>query len=126
MTRVSQSLNKEDVELVEKILGKHFFFYKLTRQQKWGLMGQIEIYEAEANTPVFKQGDPATMFFLIRSGSVNVEFDTKENNQKILKRGECFGELALLYKAPRSATICTLEKSEFFCISHRTFRRTMQ
>ena len=66
------------------------------------------------------------MFFLIRSGSVKVEFDTKENGEKILRRGEYFGELALLYKAPRSATIVSLEKSEFFCISHKTFRRTMQ
>ena len=47
------------------------------------------------------------MFFLIRSGSVKVEFDTK-NNGKVLKRGEYFGELALLYKAPRSATIVCL------------------
>ena len=48
------------------------------------------------------------MFFLIKSGSVRVEIEKNGKSEKILKQGDSFGELALLYKAPRSATIHVL------------------
>jgi CRP-like cAMP-binding protein len=40
--------------------------------------------------------------------------------------GEYFGDLALLYNAPRSASIKTLENSCFWAIDRHTFRNAME
>jgi cGMP-dependent protein kinase 1 len=40
--------------------------------------------------------------------------------------GEYFGELALLYAAPRSASIKALEDCKFWCLSQSSFKKTLQ
>ena len=52
---------------------------------------------------IFRQGDQASCFFVIFEGEVSVEVDSKV--KRSLGCGEGFGELALLYNAPRSASI---------------------
>ena len=64
----------------------------------------MEGYEAEEKSVVFYKGDPANLFFYIKSGSVSVDIGDG-SPIKILTAGQYFGELALLYRAPRSATI---------------------
>ncbi len=66
------------------------------------------------------------MFFIIKSGVVAVELNNQQKDIKKLGPGDCFGELALMYTAPRSASVKTLEGCEFLCISHHVFRKTMQ
>lgn len=48
------------------------------------------------------------MFFIVRKGSVAVELNNQEKEIKKLIRGESFGELALIYTAPRSASVKAL------------------
>lgn len=50
------------------------------------------------------------------------------NGQRIrqLKEGEGFGELGLLYNAPRSASCFALTKSYFWMIERNTFRRAVE
>ena len=47
-------------------------------------------------------------------------------SKKYLSRGDGFGELALLYSAPRSASIRTTEKSSFWGIDRATFRNVVE
>ena len=48
------------------------------------------------------------MFFIIKTGTVAVELNNQEKDIKKLGPGDCFGELALMYTAPRSASVKTL------------------
>ena len=41
VTKIPEKLTEADIELIEKILAKHFFFYKLSKQQKTELIAQI-------------------------------------------------------------------------------------
>jgi len=43
-----------------------------------------------------------------------------------LKQGDYFGEIALLYNAPRSATIKTLTESGFWALDRSTFRKCIE
>lgn len=52
---------------------------------------------------VFKQGDIGNCFFIIYKGSVDVEIDGKF--VRTLGKGLTFGELALLFRCTRTATI---------------------
>lgn len=70
---------------------------------------------------IFKQGDSATLFFVIEKGSMEVKIDGK--SKKYLVKGDSFGELALIYNAPRSASIRCLDKSSvLWSIDRNTFR----
>ena len=57
-------------------------------------------------------GDEGEEYFILKSGAVNVEVIDEETKEvvatKTLQEGAAFGELALLYNSPRSATITAL------------------
>ena len=55
------------------------------------------------NSPVFRQGEQGSCFFIIASGTVDVIVDN--NRIKVLRVGEGFGELALLYDIDRPSTV---------------------
>ncbi|XP_072944022.1 cGMP-dependent protein kinase 1-like [Epargyreus clarus] len=64
-----------------------------------------------AGTPVVRQGDRADKFYIIRGGAVVVtkrEDDGVERRVATLRRGEYFGEQALLHEDRRLATVTAL------------------
>ena len=80
---------------------------------------------AEYGQFIFKQGDSATLFFVIDKGTMEVIIDGK--SKKYLVKGESFGELALIYNAPRSASIRCLDKdSVLWSIGRSTFREVVE
>lgn len=70
---------------------------------------------------VFKQGDMASCFFIIEKGLVGLLIDGEK--KKEMSRQQSFGELALLYNAPRSATIVAQEDTYFWAIDRKTIRQ---
>ena len=46
--------------------------------------------------------------------------------KRVLERGDGFGELSLLYSAPRSASIKALEKCGLWAIDRNTFRNVVE
>jgi CRP-like cAMP-binding protein len=78
---------------------------------------------------LFKEGAPADSLYVILSGSVKIFLNDETGKEVLLdtkKTGQYFGEMMLDYR-PRSASILTLERSEFGIISRddfKTFLRT--
>ncbi|MBI2169769.1 MAG: cyclic nucleotide-binding domain-containing protein [Actinobacteria bacterium] len=65
------------------------------------------------------EGKPGHEFFVIASGQAGV----KRKGKKIatLKKGDYFGELALLDRAPRNATVVAETEMELFILGQREF-----
>jgi CRP-like cAMP-binding protein len=59
--------------------------------------------EGNKNEYLFQQGETGHSFFLIESGVVGVEVDGIRVGS--LNKGQSFGELALLFRASRAASI---------------------
>lgn len=55
-----------------------------------------------------------------------MEVIVNEKTKRELKAGDGFGELALLYNAPRSATVRALEHCYLWGIDRNTFRRAVE
>lgn len=72
---------------------------------------------------VFKQGDPGSTFYIIKSGliAVKVKKDDAEVEVARLRPGNYFGEMSLLAGDARSATCVALEDSELLCLDRDTF-----
>ncbi len=73
---------------------------------------------------IFAQGEPGTHVYVIKSGEVEV-VHTKPGGisevVKVLGPGDHFGEMALLGRAPRNATIRTISPVHVFKLSGGNF-----
>src|SRR5690348_2328455 len=80
--------------------------------------------ELPAGRLVFKEGEPADSMYVVLSGSVKIYLQNVDGRELVLdtkKAGEYFGEMMLDHR-PRSASIMTLEDSEFAVISRNDFQ----
>ena len=72
---------------------------------------------------VFKEGDPADAFYLIRNGMVKIakKSGDKEVVLSYLVAGNFFGEAALFSESARTATVTTIFPSDLIKLSKRDF-----
>ncbi len=74
---------------------------------------------------VVREGDPGTRLFLIVRGTARVEM-AGEGEVATLGAGNFFGELALLEKHGRTATVTAVDELECIAISAWEFRASLQ
>jgi CRP/FNR family cyclic AMP-dependent transcriptional regulator len=82
--------------------------------------GRAKIVTRPAGVTVIVQGDSDDSFYVILRGRVVVTKLFEGGDEKYVRelgKGDYFGEFAALDPAPRSATVRTLEDSEFAVIS---------
>ncbi len=82
--------------------------------------------EAEIVSPgkvLCTQGDPGNEFYFIVAGEASV----KRNNRRtaVLGPAQYFGELALLDRGPRSATVTAETEMELLILSQREFHKML-
>lgn len=84
------------------------------------LVSHLVLSRVEAGNIVVRQGEPGDRFFIVRSGSVEVERDGEVLAH--LGRGESFGEIALVLEVPRTATVRAIEPTEILALEAHDFR----
>ena len=89
---------------------------------------QMTVHEAQNGDRVIQQGDPGDLFYLIRSGSVDVVVDDGGAGKKVaeLGQGQYFGEAALIHDEPRNASIVARENSVFYALEKENFRDVLE
>jgi len=78
----------------------------------------------DKNKFVFLEGDVGSFFFIISEGQTQVI--KSQTVIKTLRKGDAFGELALLYGAPRSAAIYCPVKTSFWILESRKFQDVLR
>jgi voltage-gated potassium channel len=73
----------------------------------------------DAQTEIIRQGDPGSEFYVITAGALEIRIDDRAVN--VLKAGDFFGELALLFGAPRNATAVALEPTSLLVMGKDDF-----
>jgi putative peptide zinc metalloprotease protein len=94
------------------------------------LAGRVRLRPIGRGETVFRQGDPATAYYLVRRGSLEVVAEDRTGvapprRLRLLGRGEGFGEMGLVGHAPRNATVRALERSEIYELDKGTFDRVL-
>ncbi len=80
------------------------------------------------NNVIVQEGDDGNSMFILLQGSVKISFyapDGREVILSLLETGAFFGEMSLLDKQPRSATVTTLEPSKIAQIRRSDFERLL-
>jgi signal transduction histidine kinase len=84
------------------------------------LAAGVEVRRIGPGARVFREGDPGTAAFFIRSGSVDIVSQGPEGEERLLNhlgKGELFGEMALLDQTRRSASAVARGETELLVVT---------
>ena len=112
---------------------KVFESFKMTKTHK-EICRQIYMKSLERGEIIFKQGDEGDAYYFILRGSVDLymyDVDTQTGKIKLkylatMLAGNGFGELALLYDCPRTATAIPNTKTDLVVIKKRFYKRLVK
>ena len=112
------------------IVSWHRFISFLVRFFSFLLVGVVQ-REHKTGDVIIKQGDEGDNFYLIEEGTCEV-FITKTVGEPEIKVMTCtkddhnsFGELALMYNAPRAATVKASSQCKLWCLDRLAFKVIM-
>ena len=105
-------------------------FSGLNESEKVIVVDAMEEKNCFKGEAVIKEGDEGDVLYIIDSGTLSCTKIFKGNTDptwlKKYEPGEAFGELALLYNAPRAATITSDADSRLFALDRQTFNHIVK
>ena len=94
-------------------------FAPLPAPELEGLARALELVHVTAGTTVMREGEEGDRFFAIAAGEVLV---TKNGRDvATLRRGDGFGEIALIEEVPRTATVTAISDAELYSLEKQPF-----
>jgi CRP/FNR family cyclic AMP-dependent transcriptional regulator len=112
-------------EFAAESLGRCPLFAGMDRESLQAITRRLRSRRFRHGEVLFHEGDPGDALFVVASGAVKVVVPSEEGDEAILatlRRGDFFGELALLDGAPRSASAIALEPTEVLTLPRDQFR----
>jgi len=99
-------------------------FRELPPQDVDTVRANLQTMEFDQGDVIVRQGAPADKFFIIIDGEVEVtrEEGGEQHELATLKRGQFFGEMAILRDAPRMATVTAKAPTTVFAMERDAFR----
>jgi CRP-like cAMP-binding protein len=114
----------EVTKMMRSSLANHFLFSALSDMEMHDVINAMERIDVREGTDVISEGDKGTDFYLIAAGEYVVTVKGKEVHRYSDKG--LFGELALLHKKKRAATVKLVSSSGvLYKLDGDTFRYTL-
>ncbi|KAK3325826.1 cyclic nucleotide-binding-like protein [Apodospora peruviana] len=129
--------SQEQIERLKEAMSGNFLFSHLDEEQTSQVLGAlVEKPIPTKGIKVITQGDPGDFFYVVEKGSFDIYVNSKGSlqpgpdgmGQKVdtISAGGSFGELALMYNAPRAATVISAEpQCTLWALDRMTFRRIL-
>jgi voltage-gated potassium channel len=119
----AQEAKKRDFMITWSMVSRVPFFGRLTAGNIADIVSLLKPRVAVPGERIVRKGDPAEAMFFIISGEMEVDLPPKPI---ILKSGDFFGEIALLTKADRTATVTASASSQLLYLESDDFRRLLE
>lgn len=120
----------EQLAQIKKTLGLSFMFKNLDEKDFEAVVGAMGVKNFGVGEFVIRQGDDGAELFIVGEGTLSCQklFPGKEEPTflKTYKPGEVFGELSLMYNAPRAASIFSDGDSVCFSLDRDTFNNIVK
>ena len=122
--RIIEKTEEQKNKIKSRILSS-FLFSNLEPNELEIVINAMDEEHYEAGEKVIKQGENGDCLYIVEEGNLDcTKHFTEDGEEKYLKTyipGESFGELALLYNAPRAASIITKTKCDLWVLDRETF-----
>ena len=116
--------NDESIRSIESSVAKNLLFRNLDPLQKRRIIDAMFERKVLAGEVVIKQGDEGDNFYVVDKGTFSAQIEGKGEVSKI-GPGGTFGELALMYNTPRSASVIALTDGLLWAVDRFTFRKVI-
>ncbi|WP_420133411.1 cyclic nucleotide-gated ion channel [Rhodopseudomonas sp.] len=98
-------------------------FSHLTAGDIAHIMQLLQARQIERGEVIFRRGDPATAMYFIAEGDVEIELGPEERARRIrLGAGHFFGEIAVLNRVERSATVKAVSRARLLVLDAADLR----
>ncbi|KAI8817229.1 cyclic nucleotide-binding-like protein [Fimicolochytrium jonesii] len=113
---------------IEAAIRGNFLFKSLDDDQYHDVVNAMAEKRVSAGDEVIKQGGIGDFFYVVETGALDVF--VSRNGQPAVKvfdygANGSFGELALMYNAPRAATVVATQECVLWALDRVTFRRIL-
>ena len=122
----SYSKTEQERVQIHDSLNKHFLTHNLdssAMQRIVDCMTEVKFQECQQ---ILRQGESGSEYYIIKRGQCQVTVNNADGQQtklKILKEGEAFGEVALLYDAVRTATVTAVTEGSLWKLDGHIFKK---
>lgn len=99
------------------------FFSSCSKRDLSRIAALTEEVDVPAGKVLMRQGDPGREAFVIADGGARATVRGKRSVK--MGPGDCFGEMALIHVAPRSATVTAESDMRLFVLGSRQFSELM-
>lgn len=126
--RVVHHKTEEQKERIMSMVKNNFLFHNLDDEQLDEVVLSMFEKTASVGEAVVTQGDDGDYFYVVESGTFDIfvtPYGEEPANVGNIGTGGSFGELALMYNAPRAATVECTSDAVLWAMDRMTFRRIL-
>ncbi|CAG8446657.1 10667_t:CDS:2 [Funneliformis mosseae] len=118
---------QEQRERIETSIENNFLFKNLDEEQYKDVIDAMVEKRVLNQEAIIKQGGIGDFFYVVETGTFDVYVSKNGVQDKVHNYGPggSFGELALMYNAPRAATVVATSDSVLWALDRVTFRRIL-
>jgi cAMP-dependent protein kinase regulator len=122
--------NEETKDKIRARLSKSFLFNSLDEKDFEIVIDAMIEVKLEPSQVVIKEGDDGDYLYVVEKGKLQCSKifpgNTEPTNLIVYEPGGAFGELALLYNAPRAATITAIDECLLWGLDRNTFNNIVK
>ena len=126
--RIKTDADLRKTETICQFLRKTKFFDDLTPRTLTEIASNIETREYPVGEKIVSQGDEGHEFFMIVRGAVDVMRVLEDQSEKLshMTAGSYFGEVSLLKRQVRNATVIATEPTTCYVLNYEKFREVLE
>lgn len=123
--------SEEQKKAIRSMIADNMLFKSLDRKLFDTVVDALASKQVRAGEKVIEQGQQGDFYYVVESGEFEcfVQSEGTTPPGKLVMTygvGSAFGELALMYNAPRAATVVCTKDASLWAVDRETFRSLMQ
>lgn len=120
--------SEESRVLILSLIRNSILFRNIDSDDEQTIIDAMGEKNCEVGETIIEEGTDGDQLYIVESGEYDCfkNIQGKETFLKTYKFGESFGELALMYNAPRAATIRVKTEGKLFTLDRQTFSQVVK